>query len=270
MPRSGRKEVNMTGTEIQVHSNNYLNFIDKVDVQQMKVTMTKVATLRATIKNILVEGTDYGTIPGCGDKPALLKPGAEKTLIALGVSCEYELVEKTEKFDDKGFFAYTVKCSISHSGNKITEGLGHANSKEQKWAFKWVTEKQLPDGLDKNALEKKEFKGQYGSYFKYKVDEDANSKANTILKMAKKRAQVDATLALAGLSDIFTQEDLVDGNVIDVEPSKPKNGNGNTNRNITMAEKDELKEKIGASEFASLMNENKGQLSYNKYLELIV
>jgi hypothetical protein len=30
------------------------------------------------IGECLVEGTDYGKIPGCGEKPTLLQPGAQK------------------------------------------------------------------------------------------------------------------------------------------------------------------------------------------------
>lgn len=186
---------------------NPISLIQEVDVKLVSETLTKVKSLQATLKSILVDKHDYGTIPGCGDKPTLLKPGAEKILMALGITSSYELIEHTENFEGKGFFAYTVKCLLFKNSSKITEGLGHANSKEKKWAVESVYEKDLPEGTDKSLLKKKEIKTSKGEiFYKYEVDADVNSKANTILKMAKKRAQIDAVLTVASLSEIFTQD----------------------------------------------------------------
>lgn len=185
---------------------NPLTLIQEVDVKAVSETLSKVKSLQATLKNILVDKHDYGVIPGCGDKPTLLKPGAEKILMALGITSSYELIEHTENFEGKGFFAYTVKCTLIKNGQKITEGLGHANSREKKWAVEFVYEKDLPEGTDKELLKKKTIKSNNGTFYKYEIDADANSKANTILKMAKKRAQIDAVLTVASLSEIFTQD----------------------------------------------------------------
>lgn len=185
---------------------NPLSLIQDIDVKAVSETLAKVKTLQSTLKNILVDNHDYGKIPGCGDKPTLLKPGAEKILMALGITSSYELIEHTETFEGKGFFAYTVKCILFKNGSKITEGLGHANSKEKKWALEFVYEKDLPQGSDKDLLKKKKFETSKGTFYKYEVEADANSKANTILKMAKKRAQIDAVLTVASLSEIFTQD----------------------------------------------------------------
>ena len=185
---------------------NPLSLIQDIDVKAVSETLAKVKTLQSTLKNILVDNHDYGKIPGCGDKPTLLKPGAEKILMALGITSTYELIEQTEDFDGKGFFAYTVKCTLFKNNAKITEGLGHANSREKKWALEYVYEKDLPEGTDKSLLKKKKIEGKNGTFYKYEVDADANSKANTILKMAKKRSQIDAVLTVASLSEIFTQD----------------------------------------------------------------
>ena len=185
---------------------NPISLIQDIDVKTVSDTLNKVKTLQSTLKNILVDKHDYGTIPGCGDKPTLLKPGAEKILMALGITSTYELIEHTEDFDGKGFFAYTVKCTLFKNNAKITEGLGHANSKEKKWALEYVYEKDLPQGTDKDLLKKKKIESSKGTFYKYEVEADANSKANTILKMAKKRSQIDAVLTVASLSEIFTQD----------------------------------------------------------------
>ena len=199
---------------------NELTLINEIDVKAVAATLSKVRSLQATLKGLLVENHDFGKIPGCGDKPTLLKPGAEKILTALGLSSSYELIEHTEDFKDKGFFSYTVKCTLEKNGLKITEGLGQANSKEKKWAYEFVNEKDLPAGTDKELLKSKKFESKFGTYYKYEVEADANSKANTILKMAKKRAQIDAVLTVASLSEIFTQDfdDLPPEEVPTTEP----------------------------------------------------
>ena len=185
---------------------NELTLINEIDLKAVEATLSKVRASQAMLKRLLVEGCDYGKIPGCGDKPTLLKPGAEKILMSLGLTSSYDIVEHTEDFKDKGFFSYTVKCTLERNGQKITEGLGQANSKEKKWAYEYVNEKDLPKGTDKELLKSKKITTSNGTFYKYEVEADANSKANTILKMAKKRAQIDAVLTVASLSDIFTQD----------------------------------------------------------------
>lgn len=172
----------------------------------VKKQVEKIRILQKTIQEVLVSDVDYGKIPGCGDKPTLFKSGAEKVLITFSLQSTYDIIQSTENFDGKGFFSYTVKSYIWANGVKITEGLGHCNSKESKFAYKWVTAKKLPPELDPELLPRREKEGQYGKYFEYRIEEDANSKANTILKMAKKRAQVDGVLTVANLSELFTQD----------------------------------------------------------------
>lgn len=45
-------------------------------------------------RRMLVSGTDYGKIPGTGDKPTLLKPGAEKLASLFGLSPLFEMMER--------------------------------------------------------------------------------------------------------------------------------------------------------------------------------
>lgn len=206
--------------EVVLTNQNPLTLIEDINVKAVADTVQKVRVLQGTLKNILTEKHDYGKIPGCGDKPTLLKPGAEKILMAMGITATYELLEHTEKFEGLGFFAYTVKCILNKNGIKITEGLGHANSKEKKWAYEYVYEKDLPEGANKDLLKKKKINSESGTFYKYEVEADANSKANTILKMAKKRAQIDAVLSVASLSEIFTQ-DFDDVEQDEVPTTKP-------------------------------------------------
>ncbi len=156
----------MSVTEREVTA---ISVIDSIDTNLVQRTMQKIADFQAVVQGALKPGHDYGIIPGC-DKPSLLKPGAEKINMLMGVATGYEIMSKEEDFD-KGFYAYNIRCFLSKGGMVICEGVGSCNSKEKKY-----------------------------------ISQDPHSIANTILKMAKKRAYVDATLSLASLSDIFTQD----------------------------------------------------------------
>lgn len=185
---------------------NELSLISTTDIQAVSDTLKKIRVLQGTIKSILVNEVDYGKIQGCGDKPTLLKPGADKIITTFGLTPTYEIITMKEDYEGNGFFTYTIKCNLSKNDIKISEGLGQANSKEKKWAYEYVYEKDLPKGTDKELLKSKKITTQNGTYYKYEIQADACSKANTILKMAEKRAKVDAVLSFANLSEIFTQD----------------------------------------------------------------
>lgn len=148
---------------------NNLAIIDTVEIQQVQATMNKITQFQQVIQNTLHQNHDYGVIPGT-DKPTLLKPGAEKILMMMGLRSEFEIVDSTRDFE-KGFFQYQVRCKLLRGDTVITEGLGACNTREKKYL------KMDPYTMD-----------------------------NTVLKMAKKRALIDAALLVASLSDVFTQD----------------------------------------------------------------
>lgn len=179
-------------------SNELMNLIDTVEIDSISSSLNKVASVQTVIQKTLKQGHDFDTIPGTG-KPTLLKPGAEKILMMFGLTSEYEIIDSIEDWK-QGVFSYTVRCILSKGGTKITEGLGSCNSKEDKYRYRWVKPEDVPMGVDPDTLKS----NQYG---KVRIDNDEiYSLVNTILKMAKKRAQVDATLTVASLSEVFTQD----------------------------------------------------------------
>lgn len=186
-------------------SNNSVSIIDDIDVNAIQTTMKKISQLQVVVQSTLKEDHDYGIIPGTM-KPTLLKPGAEKILMMFGLTSEYVFLNSTEDYE-RGFFAYTVKCILTKNSQKITEGVGQCNTYEGKYRWRWVTEKNLPDSVDPSTLQSRTKNGQYGEYKEYKTEnDDPYTLANTVLKMAKKRAQVDAVLTVASLSEVFTQD----------------------------------------------------------------
>lgn len=192
-------------------------------VQSIDRARLQLAQLRQFVKEIMVPGEDYGVIPGT-EKPTLLKPGAEKLNEIYGYAAITEVTQRVEDWTN-GFFHYECRTRIVHKGTGCTvaEGVGSCNSKEKRYAARWVFGNDIPVGVDKAALSKREFKKRDGSgtFWKYLVpNEDIFSLVNTILKMASKRSMVDATLRATRSSGLFTQdmEDLTD---VDLAAPKP-------------------------------------------------
>lgn len=131
----------------------------------------RINELNEFVQKIMVKGVDYGIIGGFS-KPTLLKPGAEKLCDVFGFS---KVVEVTNRIEDweKGVFAYEVKLTLiaKETGAIEAEGLGACNSKE-------------PSFQNQNPY----------------------TNVNTVLKMAKKRALIDAVLSATRASGLFTQD----------------------------------------------------------------
>jgi hypothetical protein len=173
----------------------------KLADMKQKLNLTK-----EFFREVMQEGVDYGIIPGT-DKPTLLKPGAEGL-------CEFYNFAPTiagkveDKNHESGYYAVDITIRLVHraSGALIGEGVGHANTFESRYRWRWVYEKDIPKGIDKTDLFSKERDGKYGKFVQYRMEnDDIHSIWNTVLKMAKKRALVDATLAATRSSGIFTQ-----------------------------------------------------------------
>lgn len=185
--------------------NNELSIIDTVEVESIAKTMQKISQMQTVVKQTLKEGQDFGEVPGT-NKPTLLKPGGEKICMLFGLNPEYEFLQTIEDYD-KEFFSYNIKCTLKRNDCPVAQGVGSCNSKEKK--YRYINVDELPEnyvGYQEKIIDK------YGRE-KYKINNiDVCSLVNTILKMAKKRAFIDAVLQVASLSEVFTQdlEDMKD------------------------------------------------------------
>lgn len=181
--------------------------------------LKKMQELQGFVNQVMIKGADYGVIPGTGERPALYKSGAEKMCEVYGLAPIIEIVDKTEDWS-KPLFNYTIKCKLvsKRYGFVAAEGIGNCNSMESKFRWRWVWENQVPAGIDKKTLQYTETnKGNR----RYRIEnDDVYSLINTILKMAKKRALVDAALSATRSSGIFTQdvEDFIEYDFTEKEP----------------------------------------------------
>jgi len=183
--------------------------------------------------------TDFGVIPGT-PKPTLYKPGAEKLVDLFRCTPKFKLMKCEEDFD-KGFFNYMFRAQLvaRDSGVTLAEGYGSCNSKEGRYRWR-EAQRKCPKCMAATIFASKQEpgffcwkkKGGCGATFgpsdpsvtsqaQGKVEnEDIATMANTILKMAKKRALVDGAIALARCSDMFTQ-DVEDFSHEETPPAAP-------------------------------------------------
>ena len=144
--------------------------------------------LSQLFERVLENGKDYAIIPGT-NKPALLKPGAEMLCKVFKLAPgKAEVLDKNEDWE-MDVFAYTIGMPIIHldSGIQVSYGMGAANSKEKKHRYR--------NTKDENGKP-------------VQVDNpDPADLQNTLIKMASKRAFVDAVLKATGASRMFANGD---------------------------------------------------------------
>jgi len=141
------------------------------------------SALMAWVREALIEGSDFGKIhivsrnkcqagihcknPSHFSKPSLFKPGAEKICGMLGVTVSYPTLTEYEKSALNG-----TKLSQIILRCEIIDASGRS----------------VADGIGARTLSQD------------------NGDINKALKMAEKSAHIDATLRMAGLSEVFTQD----------------------------------------------------------------
>lgn len=149
----------------------------------------RIEMLQSFVKEMMVVNVDYGFIPNC-TKPSLFKSGGEKLCDIFGFSKQIEVINRVEDWE-KALFHYEIKTTLinKRTGLIEAEGIGSCNNRERK----------------------------------YKT-QDGYSIINNILKMAKKRAFIDAVLSATRSSGLFTQ-DMEDTPLYSNLPSENKNSN---------------------------------------------
>lgn len=192
--------------------------------------IAQVGLIQEVMSSVMRDGEHFGKIPGCGDKPTLLKAGAEKLGFTFRLSPSY-IITRTDLRNDHR--EYEITCSLTHinTGQVWGHGVGSCSTMESKYRYRTgaaeSTGKPVPKEYwkdrDQSLLGGKGFIAQKidGQWFictkgdKVENDNPADQ-YNTVLKMAKKRALVDAMLTCTAASDIFTQdlEDLSGNGVI--------------------------------------------------------
>lgn len=144
----------------------------------------QVNQIQYLMQQVLKSGEHYGVVPGTKGKPTLFQSGAEKIAYMFHLVPSYE-IHKTDL--GGGHREYEVTCTLTSrdNGEVMGYGMGSCATLESKYRYrnKWVNNQKV---REENA--------------------DIADTWNTVLKMAKKRAFVDAVKSTTAASDIFTQD----------------------------------------------------------------
>lgn len=185
----------------------------------------RLDVIRQAMTNAMQEGIDYGRIPGV-NKPTLLKPGAEK----LGVLFQLDIqITNTKTWGPGEHLTVESHATVYHAptGARLGYGEGLCTTREKKYG-KRKAERICPQcGQPAVIKGKAEFGGGWlcwarkgGCNAKWADGDQAiegqqngdvdNPELpdtwNTVVKMAAKRARIDAVLATTGASALFTQD----------------------------------------------------------------
>jgi hypothetical protein len=213
--------------------------------QSISDIKANIKTIQTVMTSVMKDGEHYGVVPGCGDKKVLLKPGAEKIMATFRIAPTF-IVEDLSTSDECRY-RVTATGAYSPTGTFLGQGVGECSTNEEK--YKWrsaVCDEEFEDAPE-NRRRVKWKKGGYGkpAYKVKQVREDHADKANTVLKMAVKRALVAMVLIVTAASDIFTQDLEDDG--VEVENIEKKQTQDEQQKKFYCSESDcnvEIKQEV--------------------------
>lgn len=192
--------------------------------------------IRQVMKKEMKEGQDYGKIPGTGDKPSLLQPGAQKLLMTFNFreQVKKEVLRELPHATIFGHREYEFIVTVFPAGLRPEDGwdgVGTCSTMESKYRYRKATRKCPKCGAEAIIEEKPEFvKGRLPGWVCWKKragcgeifhkehpditkqsladveNEDPADAWNTVRKMAFKRALVAAAINATNTSELWTQD----------------------------------------------------------------
>ena len=161
-------------------------------------------TVQEVMHAVMREGEHFGKIPGT-DKPTLLKAGAEKLCMTFRIADEY----RVEDLSTADAVRYRVTCIGKHqlTGIELGSGMGEGSTSEEKYRWRKAVCDEEFESTPAAMRRVKYARGKGGSFYTTKqVRTEPSDLANTVLKMACKRAKMAMVLNVTAASDCFTQD----------------------------------------------------------------
>ena len=188
----------------------------------------QIDKVRELMGRVMKKDIDYGVVPGTKGKPSLFKSGSELLGKLFKLRPEYDM-QITYPSENPGHIVVHTKCRLYHieTGFPMGEGVACCSSLEAKYRYR-NAERKCPSCGSEAIIKGKEqygggwlcFKKKGGCGAKFEDDDpeitlQARGKVeneniadvhNTIIKMAAKRAKVDAIITATAASSLFTQD----------------------------------------------------------------
>lgn len=168
-----------------------------------EVTQHAIA-VQEVMKAVMKQNVHYGVIPFT-DKPTLYKAGAEKLCMTFRIADEYRI----EDLSTPDLIRYRVTCIGRHqiTGIELGSGVGEGSTNEEKYRWRAAVCDEEFDNTPANMRRVKYGKKKGGGFYTTKqVRTEPADLANTVLKMASKRAKMAMVLNVTAASDCFTQD----------------------------------------------------------------
>lgn len=191
----------------------------------------QVQLIQRAMAEVMHDKQHYGTVPGCGDKKVLLKPGAEKLSLLFRLAPHFE-----EWYGGKlivsdlpgGHKSFEVHCAIVHipTDQVFAIGVGICSTMESKYRYR--NGNHICPYCQKETIYRSKkaaegwfcwkSKGGCGATFLADDEQIISQKTgrkehdnpadyyNTCIKIGKKRAYVDGIVSATACGDIFTQD----------------------------------------------------------------
>lgn len=166
--------------------------------------ISHVATVQEVMRAVMKPDVHYGKIPGT-DKPTLYKAGAEVLCMVFRIAASYQV----EDLSTAETVRYRVTCTGTHqiTGAVLGSGMGEASSGEEKYKWRKAYKEEFEVTPANMRREKKGWdKIKKQAYSIFQVRTEPADLANTILKMANKRANMAMVLNVTAASDCFAQD----------------------------------------------------------------
>lgn len=161
-------------------------------------------TVQQVMQAVMKPNVHYGAIPGAGEKPTLLKSGAEVLCMTFRIADRYEVADLSAN----GMIRYRVNCIGEHqtSGATLGSGLGECSTDEEKYRWRKAVCSEEFEATAETHRRLKFGRKQGGHYTVQQVRTEPADLANTVLKMACKRAKIAMVLNVTAASDMFSQD----------------------------------------------------------------
>lgn len=182
------------------------NVMSLTDVKQ------HIQIIQEVMRGAMKKGVHYGVIPGTKGGPSLWKAGAELIFTTFRLGTQPTIEETGD--------GYRVTVRVFHipTGNTVGYGMGSASWGEEKYAWRKAYPSEYAAAEPGDTRVK-----WYGRDEVQQIRTNPCDLQNTVLKMAVKRARVDACLTCTAASDVFEQD------LETVTDDGRGNGNGNGN-----------------------------------------
>jgi hypothetical protein len=180
----------------------------RITPEVIAYTKQSIALLQGMVKDLLISGIDYGRIKGT-PQDSLWDPGASTIIGAFNCYPGRREVLRLEDNDQKIVFVVEVPLISRTTQQQVGSGIGAASTMETKYKYRWVANPK-EWGYDEEVIKtfkKKPGRDEWGANCTvYRIPNPEHSELlNTIVKIASKRAEVDAAEALPGVASVLRQ-----------------------------------------------------------------